>query len=101
MSTTEKTSAQAPSTVEPPLPLRDLAVILIKHYGIHEGLYDLSVEFQIGIGAVGPSPTALTPGAMIGVSRIGLIPSSIEGPTTVDAAVVNPLKKKTRKKSTA
>jgi hypothetical protein len=86
-----------PIPVEVPLSMRDLAGVLVKHYGIHEGLFDLLVEFQIGAGAVGPDPTALTPGAMIGVSRVGLMPSKVEGPTTVDAAIVNPAKKPRKK----
>lgn len=77
--------------------MRDLAAVLIRHYGLHEGLYDLLIEFQVGVGAVGPDPTALTPGAMIGVSRVGLIPSRSKGPTTVDAAIINPTKKAPRK----
>jgi hypothetical protein len=86
-----------PIPVEVPLSMRDLAGVLVKHYGIHEGLFDLLVEFQIGTGAIGPDPTALTPGAMIGVSRVGLMPSKVEGPTTIDAAIVNPAKKALKK----
>lgn len=97
MPTDNTNTAPTPTPVETPLSLRDLAAVLVKYYGLHEGRYDLLVEFQIGIGAVGPSPAALTPGAMIGVSRIGLIPSSVDGPATVDAATVNPAKKVRRK----
>lgn len=53
--------------------MRDLATLLTKHYGLHEGAYDLMLEFQIGIGAVGPDVDYLVPGAAIGVSRIGLM----------------------------
>jgi hypothetical protein len=70
--------------------MRDLTAVLVKHYGIHEGRYDLLIEFQIGMGAVGPDPASLTPGAMIGVSRVGLMPAKGNGPTSVDAALVNP-----------
>ncbi len=80
------------------LSLSDLAKILVRHYDIHEGLFDLSIEFQIGIGAVGPSPDAIVPGAMIGVQRVGLIPSTVFGPSTIDAAAVNPAKKTRKKK---
>lgn len=98
---TEISSANpVPLSVDAPLSMRDLASVLVKHYGIHEGRFDLLVEFQIGMGAVGPDPSALTPGAMIGVSRIGLAPSRSDGPTTVDAAVANPLKK-SRKRAVA
>ena len=100
MSTDKPATSWTPTPVEAPLSLRDLAGVLVKHYDLHEGHFDLLVEFQIGMGAVGPDPTALTPGAMIGVSRIGLMPSKTDGHTTVDAAIVNPAKK-SRKKTPA
>lgn len=98
MSTETENPVWPAADVNSPLTMRDLAALLVKHYGIHEGQYDLVIEFQIGTGAVGPAPDALTPGAMIGVSKVGLIPSKTKGPTTVDAAVINPAKK-TRKKA--
>lgn len=100
MSTDKQATSWTPTPVEAPLSMRDLASVLVKHYDLHKGHFDLLVEFQIGMGAVGPDPTALTPGAMIGVSRIGLMPSKADGPTTVDAAIVNPAKK-SRKKTPA
>lgn len=100
MSTDKRAMSSIPESVEAPLSMRDLAGVLVKHYGLHEGRFDLLVEFQIGMGAVGPDPAALTPGAMIGVSRIGLMPSRTDGPTTVDASIVNPAKK-SRKKTPA
>ncbi len=80
--------------------MRELAGVLIKHYDLHDGRYDLLVEFRIGTGAVGPDPAALTPGAMIGVSRVGLMPAIADGPATVDAGIINP-NKKLRKKNPA
>lgn len=72
------------------LSLRDLAELLIKHRGLHEGLYNLAFQFQIAVGAVGPSPEAAVPGAMLGVSGVGLEKVDQAGPHTVDAAVINP-----------
>jgi hypothetical protein len=86
-----------PQPVGSPLSMRELSEVLVKHYGIHEGKFDLMIEFQIGMGAVGPDPANVTPGAMIGVSRVGLIPVDVMGPTTVDAAIANPAKKASRK----
>lgn len=100
MSTDKPATNGTSAPVDAPLSMRDLAGVLIKHYSLHEGHFDLLVEFQIGVGPVGPDPAVLTPGAMIGVSRIGLIPSKVDGPTTVDAAIVNPVKK-SRKKTSA
>ena len=100
MSTDKPATNLTPMPVKEPLSLRDLTGVLINYYGIHEGHFELLVEFQFGLGAVGPDPAALIPGAMIGVSRIGLVPSKADGPTTVDAAIVNPVKK-SRKKTSA
>lgn len=75
------------------LSIRELTELLIKTNGIHEGKFELSVEFQIGVGGVGPSPETVVPGAMVGVNKVGLTPSIADGPNTVDASVVNPKKK--------
>jgi len=80
--------------------LVELTEILIKHQELHEGLYNLSLEFQIAVGAVGPTPELISPGAMIGVSRIGLAKTEKEKANihTVDAASFNPAPKKAGKK---
>jgi hypothetical protein len=81
--------------------LTELTEILIKNQGLHEGLYNLSVQLQIGVGAVGPSPELICPGAMFGVSRIGLskIEEGKENIHTVNAAKVNPAPNKKTKKT--
>lgn len=81
--------------------LRELAEIVIRHQGIHSGNYEISINFEIAVGAVGPSPSNMLPGAMIGVSGFGLVPAIVAGPNTVDAAVVNPLAKKPTAKAKA
>lgn len=91
------TNNAKPQSIHPPLNLRELTAVLIKHYGIHEGRYDLLMEFQIGTGMFGPTPEATCPSAMIGFSSIGLMPSLPNSPVAVDAAEVNPQKKKTKK----
>ena len=80
---------------------RDLAEILVNHYDFHEGLYDLAFEFQIAVGAIGPSPESVLPGAMIGIKSIGLMKADKNGPQTVDAAKVNPVKKTSKQKKVA
>lgn len=81
--------------------LRELTEILIKNQGLHEGLYNLSVQLQIGVGAVGPSPELICPGAMLGVSRIGLSKTEKgkENIHTVNAAEINPAPKKRARKT--
>jgi hypothetical protein len=75
--------------------LVQLTEILVKSQGLHEGLYNLSIEFQIGVGAIGPSPESICPGAMIGISRIGLLKTeeAKKNVHTVNAAEVNQAKK--------
>jgi len=91
MSTTKNTPVVAsPMIYGQPLPITEIAVLLIKHYGLHEGLFDVVIEFQIGTGLVGPSSELSVPGAMLGISKIGLSTAQIKGPVTLDAAIVNP-----------
>lgn len=79
------TKSISPNSLQP-LGLRDLAVLLVKHYGLTEGKFEISIEYQMGSGSFGPSPDRLVPSVAIGVSRIGLVPSTADTPFTVDAA---------------
>lgn len=91
----------APTPVESPVSLRELIAILIKHYNLHEGRYDLLVEYQIGVGPVGPDPASAVPGVMFGFGRVGLLETKTAGPTSVDAAEVNPAPIKQKKVAAA
>lgn len=73
--------------------LKEITELLVKHHGLHDGLYDLSLEFQIAVGAVGPDPSSVIPGVAVGIRRIGIIQAEKTGPSTVDAAEVNPQKR--------
>lgn len=70
--------------------ITELGELMIRKKGIHEGLFDIAVRFQLAVGAVGPSPDAILPGAMIGVDGFGLRKVDHMGPLTIDAAKVNP-----------
>jgi hypothetical protein len=83
------------------LKLKELAEILVKHYGLSEGLFDLAFAIQIGVGSFGPSEDAILPGAVVGIGGVQLIKSKKMGPHTVDASVVNPTGKKPSKKATS
>ena len=72
-----------------PLPLNELGKLIVKHYGIHEGIWYVTVEIQVAVGRIGPSPDSALPGAMLGVSRIGLARAEKPGPGTIDASVVS------------
>ena len=95
---TVPTTPAMPVPVESPLSIHDLTVVLIKHYGLHEGHFDLLVEFQIAVGAIGPDPATPSPGAMIAISKIGLAKPVVSGPLSIDARMVNPKKKQIKKK---
>lgn len=97
MSATDTVGVLPERPVEAPLSMRELAEVLVKHYGLHQGCYTLIVEFQVGTGAVGPTRESTVPGAMIGVAKVGLMPTTEAGPTTIDASVVNPAKKPRKK----
>lgn len=71
--------------------------MVIRDQGIHEGLYDIGLEFNMAVGSVGPDQDSQLPGAIFGVSRIGIIQVPKAGPNTVDAAKVNPAKKRKAK----
>ena len=88
-----------PTPVEPALALQELSTLLVRHYNLHEGFYDLMTQFHIGTGAVGPSPEELSPGLMIGLTRIGLVKVPIAGPNSVDASQVNPATTAPRKRA--
>ncbi len=79
--------------------LKEIAEILVKEKKLHKGLFDLSFEFQIAVGGVGPSPESVAPGVMFSISRIGLVKAQQVGPHTVDAALVNPVKKPANKRT--
>ena len=86
-------------TKVPTLSAVDLTTLLIKHYDFREGIFDLLLEFQIGIGAVPTNAKNINaPGVMVAVTGFGLAPASVKGPTTVDAREVNPGKTRSKNK---
>lgn len=88
------------AVVASPLDVRELVVMLVKHYGLHQGRYDLFLEYQFAFGNFGPAPEQLLPSAVLGISHFGLIAvaeGSKGGPFTVDAAIVNPASKPGKK----
>jgi hypothetical protein len=72
------------------LSLKQLAAVLVKHYGLHEGLYEASIDIQTSLGNIGMTAATVCPGAMFGVSGVGLRKAKVAALHTVDARVVNP-----------
>lgn len=83
----------------PLLSPKELTELLVKHYDLHEGRYALALEFAMGFGMIGPTHDQSLPGAMLGLSKLGIkqVEDSEVSPHTVDASEVNPAKKPRRK----
>jgi hypothetical protein len=70
----------------------ELTTILIRHHGIHRGLWTLAVSFHVqglNFPASNGDGTSL-PGALLGVQGIGIRQVDVADPLTVDAGAVNP-----------
>lgn len=98
MSTKKQTVERDGAKPQEEMTLKDLTILLIKHFGHHEGLYDLSFQLQIGTGAIGPDKENPLPGAMFGIAGVGLKRVEKLGTNTLDAEKVNP-KPRARKKT--
>lgn len=81
-----------PHHAKAPLTIQEIGELLVKHYKLRQGLFDISVEFGVGFGAVGPNPNEVVPGVIVGIQKIGLIEVQAKGVNTIDASAVNPKK---------
>lgn len=77
-----------------PLSLQELTEVLVRHYGLTEGQFDLLVNYQVGAGMFGPAPGQTGPGLAVSLQQIGLSPSQTSTHLTVDAAKVGKRKKR-------
>jgi len=71
---------------------KELATVLLKHQGIHEGLWGVTVQmgFQAGHIKAGPSEEDVVPAAIVPLLKIGIQKQEKPAPFTVNAAEVNP-----------
>lgn len=69
---------------------KELIEILIKFHGLHEGIWQLYVEFGLAAANVQTGDGQLSPAAIVGVNKIGLTKVDAENPLAVDASKVNP-----------
>ena len=65
---------------------------LIKKAGLHEGKWQLVVNFGLAGINMGPTAAEIVPGAAVAITGIGLQRATPDSPValTADAAVVNP-----------
>jgi hypothetical protein len=74
---------------------REVTLALIKHQNLHEGIWQLYIEFGIGaanmpISEENEENLRLCPTAIVPVKTIGLLKVDKEGPLALDASKVNP-----------
>lgn len=94
-------AVQIPSgVVAQPLSNRELVALLIQHYQLHVGHYELLVEFMIGSGNMGPTAETYAPTALVSFSKVGLVKTAHPTPMSLDASSVNPAKKPRARKKT-
>ncbi|CAE6863555.1 hypothetical protein R75461_08119 [Paraburkholderia nemoris] len=69
----------------------ELTTLLIRHYGIHRGLWTLHVNFHTSGHNFVPTGTDVAyPAVVTGVRGLGLRQVKTADPLTVDASAVNP-----------
>lgn len=89
-----KKSQSGREIISEPLSIKEITKILIKHYGVHDGIFDLAIEFTVGFGPIGPNEEELYPGVALGIRKLGLAKADgTNNPNAVNAAEVNPAKK--------
>jgi hypothetical protein len=84
-----------PKIITKTLSHKEVTLALIKHQNIHEGIWQLYIEFAISAGNL---PVAeeneenlrLCPAAIVPIKGIGLMMVDKENPLALDASKVNP-----------
>ncbi len=70
----------------------EVAEALVKQAKLHEGRWQVVLQFGLAAANMGPTPQDVVPCAAVAVQSIGLIKAQPESPEAlvVDAAIVNP-----------
>jgi len=74
--------------------VKELIELLIRDQGLHEGYFDISVNFGIMMGGFLNPHGHTCPSAVVAIEGIGLRQVPELAGAALDAAVVNPAKKK-------
>lgn len=69
---------------------KEVVEAFIKQQNIHEGIWQLHVEFGLGAGNIQTGENQFSPAAIVPVSKLGIAKVDTEGPLAVDASKVNP-----------
>ena len=71
--------------------IHELTEILIKQKNIHEGIYQLRMDFRIASGLLAPAEdTKKLPGLMFGLCGVVIEQAKEPNDYTIDAAKINP-----------
>ncbi len=83
-----------PETRQLTFTYEELAEILVKQQGIHEGVWGVYFELAIGAGNIPGPDENFIPAAVVPIQRVGIqrFDEEVKG-LTVDAAAVNPAPK--------
>lgn len=71
---------------------KEMVEVLIKHLNLHDGIWQLNLEFGIAATNVQTGEDQVFPAALVPVNRIGLAQVEKESPIALNATVVNPEK---------
>ncbi|MEK6777752.1 MAG: hypothetical protein AABY87_12875 [bacterium] len=69
---------------------KEVVEALIKQQDIHEGIWQLYVEFGIAGANISTGEDQLSPSAIVPINKIGLHRVDKENPLAIDASIVNP-----------
>lgn len=69
---------------------KDVISALIVRQGLHEGIWQLTIQFGIGASNIQNTTGEVAPAAIVPVVKIGLQRVDEVGPLAVDAAEINP-----------
>lgn len=78
---------------------KEVVEALIKQQGLHQGIWMLSIQFGIGAANVQnpDKPLEVNPAAIVPIASIGLQKKNELSPLAIDASVVNPKSKPSKK----
>jgi hypothetical protein len=69
---------------------KEVAKALVKEANIHDGFWQIYVEFAISAANIAIGPDQFSPAAIVPITKIGLMKMEQEAPLTIDASRVNP-----------
>ena len=83
--------------------LKEAATALIKHQGLHEGVWIIGIEFGLAAGLFGPTAAEARPSALVQINKLQLVrhtdPNTEPPHFAVDAAEANPARAERKSRS--